>query len=347
MALTIKIKRATRAQLNSAASANQLVQGEPYLITDEDRIAVGFSASTYQTYAKDSEVGGGGGIGEVYYEKFTTVEDQDTFELDNEPSIAFVWVEGLLQDLDAYSIDGKNIVFVVPPDEGDSVKVYYATGDGGGGTYSLPLASTVRGGIKAVTKGEGDTVEVKIDTDSEKLYVATYPTVPTPDVVFAGAPNSSHDVNSTNDVLLIEKSLTGLAVGDQVCIEIKFAINNNSGANRQYTCTSELGGFSNVFLDATNVATSATNTSVGIHRCVFAISATDYTTYWGEFLRGAPAAAGTVGAGASYRYMDNNTSSNLTGSKAIKMYVKSNATAGTSQTFILKSWTITVIKAKT
>ena len=55
MAVTLKIKRATRAQLNTAASGSNLVQGEPYLITDENRIAVGLSATTYETYAKENE----------------------------------------------------------------------------------------------------------------------------------------------------------------------------------------------------------------------------------------------------------------------------------------------------
>ena len=39
-------------------------------------------------------------------------------------------------------------------------------------------ASTL-GGIKAATKGAGDTVEVKIDTTSNKLYVPAYPTTAT------------------------------------------------------------------------------------------------------------------------------------------------------------------------
>lgn len=49
------VKRGTRAQLNTAASANQLNAGEPYLITDENRIAMGLSASTYEVFAKTSE----------------------------------------------------------------------------------------------------------------------------------------------------------------------------------------------------------------------------------------------------------------------------------------------------
>ena len=38
--------------------------------------------------------------------------------------------------------------------------------------------ATVLGGVKAAAKGEGDTVEVKINTSTSKLYVPTYPVVP-------------------------------------------------------------------------------------------------------------------------------------------------------------------------
>lgn len=56
--MKIRVKRGTRAQLNTAASAGQLLAGEPYLITDEGRIALGLSASTYEVYAKTSEISG-------------------------------------------------------------------------------------------------------------------------------------------------------------------------------------------------------------------------------------------------------------------------------------------------
>jgi hypothetical protein len=55
MADPIRVKRGSRAQLNTAATANQLMAGEPYLITDEGRFAVGRSASTYETFGKQSE----------------------------------------------------------------------------------------------------------------------------------------------------------------------------------------------------------------------------------------------------------------------------------------------------
>lgn len=54
-------KRGTRAQLDANATADALKLGQVYLITDEDRIAMGTGASTYVAYAKQSEAGGGGG----------------------------------------------------------------------------------------------------------------------------------------------------------------------------------------------------------------------------------------------------------------------------------------------
>jgi hypothetical protein len=57
MAVGYKIPRGTRAALDAKASGATLVVGQPYLITDENRIAVALTTSTYQTYAKQSELG--------------------------------------------------------------------------------------------------------------------------------------------------------------------------------------------------------------------------------------------------------------------------------------------------
>ena len=53
---SLKIKRGSYAQLVAAAAADQLKEGEPYLITDQGRIAVGTSTSTFEVFAKLSEV---------------------------------------------------------------------------------------------------------------------------------------------------------------------------------------------------------------------------------------------------------------------------------------------------
>ncbi|MDD4292001.1 MAG: hypothetical protein PHX51_07200 [Clostridia bacterium] len=47
MSQEIKIKRGTRAQLESAKSSSALKVGEAYLITDENRIAVGTAVNAY------------------------------------------------------------------------------------------------------------------------------------------------------------------------------------------------------------------------------------------------------------------------------------------------------------
>lgn len=52
--------------------------------------------------------------------------------------------------------------------------------------------ATVLGGIKAATKGVGDTVEVKIDGTTSKLYVPTYPVAATTEA--AGIVKQSENV---------------------------------------------------------------------------------------------------------------------------------------------------------
>lgn len=56
MSNLLKIKRGTRAQLDAAVTGNSLNQGEPYLITDEGRIAIGTGSNTYSAFAKTSEI---------------------------------------------------------------------------------------------------------------------------------------------------------------------------------------------------------------------------------------------------------------------------------------------------
>lgn len=56
MATQIKFKRGARANLNTLATSGDLITGEPIYITDEDRIAICTSDSTYETFVKESEV---------------------------------------------------------------------------------------------------------------------------------------------------------------------------------------------------------------------------------------------------------------------------------------------------
>jgi len=58
---TIRHARGTRAALNALASNSLLVPWQLYVISDESRVAIATSTSTYQTFAKEGEGGGGGG----------------------------------------------------------------------------------------------------------------------------------------------------------------------------------------------------------------------------------------------------------------------------------------------
>lgn len=58
----VYVRRGTRAQLDAAATAGQLAAGEVYLITNEQRLAVGLSAGSYQAAAKSGEPGQNSGM---------------------------------------------------------------------------------------------------------------------------------------------------------------------------------------------------------------------------------------------------------------------------------------------
>lgn len=57
---SIQHPRGTRAALVALAGSAGLLPGQIYLLTDEARIAIALTASTFETYAKQSEAGGGG-----------------------------------------------------------------------------------------------------------------------------------------------------------------------------------------------------------------------------------------------------------------------------------------------
>jgi hypothetical protein len=57
VAQTIKIKRGTRAQLEAAKTAGTLAAGEPYLITDQNRPAIGTATDAYAAGLIESDIG--------------------------------------------------------------------------------------------------------------------------------------------------------------------------------------------------------------------------------------------------------------------------------------------------
>lgn len=95
---SLQIKRGTRAQLDAAATAGGLKVGEPYLITDESRFAVGLTTSTYEVFAKSSEAGGGGGG--------ATVAVSDTAPAS--PTAGALWVNTTDLSLNIWFDDGTS-----------------------------------------------------------------------------------------------------------------------------------------------------------------------------------------------------------------------------------------------
>ena len=59
---SLRHPRGTRAALVSLASANGLIPGQIYFLTDENRIAIAASVSAFETFAKQSEAGGASNI---------------------------------------------------------------------------------------------------------------------------------------------------------------------------------------------------------------------------------------------------------------------------------------------
>lgn len=78
---TIQIKRGTRAQIEAAKAAGLLKDGEPYLITDEDRLAIGASPSGYSSFVKTTDVSAvtQGGTGGTQFTGYIKGVGQDAF----------------------------------------------------------------------------------------------------------------------------------------------------------------------------------------------------------------------------------------------------------------------------
>ncbi len=53
--MSIRVKRGTKANLDAVATQGGFLQGEPLLVTDQNRLAVATSTSTYEPMAKQSE----------------------------------------------------------------------------------------------------------------------------------------------------------------------------------------------------------------------------------------------------------------------------------------------------
>lgn len=138
---TLKIKRGTRAQITTAAGASQLAAGEPYLITDEARIAIGTSATSFMDFAKLSEAGGGsGGTGAFATYNYTGNGSTTTFAATTDITVDNILVteNGVLQEPTTdYTVSGTNVVFTTAPANGVEIQIRVLAGGGGGGSSTV------------------------------------------------------------------------------------------------------------------------------------------------------------------------------------------------------------------
>lgn len=165
-------------------------------------------------------------------------------------------------------------------------------------------------------------------------------------LLFCDAPNADFDLTNGGAggaVTIISKSITGIAVGDQIQLEIWYTILNNSGSARTYTDTGSLGSVS---IGGAHAGLNASATSRGprFARFSFSISASNlaYAMKWS-------AAGGSVadGLNAGYAHVGgwSASSSDLTGTQTLTFTIASNNTTAT-QTLTLHNYTIRKIPTK-
>ena len=119
----VLVKRGTRSQINAAGAANGLNQGEIYLVTDEDRLAVGKDSSTAITLANLSDAGSQGEPG-------TTPLTWDYFAANwtAAPSQAGIVAAG---NVYAYTLGGVTRYRLVPSVYSAAQDAFYSSFSGG------------------------------------------------------------------------------------------------------------------------------------------------------------------------------------------------------------------------
>lgn len=205
---------------------------------------------------------------------------------------------------------------------------------------TLDAASIAAGTMATARLGSG--------TANATSYLRGDQTWASLDVIARGAPNSNFDLTNAGvggNVDFFSKSITGIAVGDLILVDLWYTILNNSGAARTYTPTIALGGFT--IINAGTIATVANSATgrAGEHvQIMLAVSATNLT--YGQVSQvsstvGTALTAGTVatlGTNASFQGY-NTTASDMTGTNTFSYGYSSSSTTAT-QTLTLHGFTI-------
>jgi len=161
------------------------------------------------------------------------------------------------------------------------------------------------------------------------------------DVVKAGAPNTVVPVNLVGIQTFVSQSITSIAVGDQLEIEVVGTYLNNSGGTVTPVYQFALGAFTIDLTDGTTVATNASNRAVIVFRGMFAIHSAASVSFVGEHDRAVPAAANAASsiAATTFRRTWRTSASDLTGTQTISVGGRSSTTTAT-QTFYVHSYRV-------
>lgn len=79
MANVFRAKRGTRAQIEAAAAASALLAGEPYLITDEQRLAVGLDPNTAAALVASADVAAIRYLTQAEYDALSPPDDKTLY----------------------------------------------------------------------------------------------------------------------------------------------------------------------------------------------------------------------------------------------------------------------------
>lgn len=165
----------------------------------------------------------------------------------------------------------------------------------------------------------------------------------------AAAPNQNFDLTNGGGggaVTIISQSVSGIAVGDFIEMEVWYSILNNSGATKTYAHSAALGSLGILATEGTTVAASATSRSLRRWHVRFSVSATNLS--YGQLSQVATAIVATdthaaLAVNLGSQAWDTATD-DLTGTQTLAWTVTSSA-ANTTQTLTLHSYTIRKVSA--
>jgi hypothetical protein len=229
---TLQVIRATRAALDAQAANNNLIVGEPYLITDEGRFAIGLSASSYQAMATQAEAGGTQAEPDEYYIRWNINDTATTFKPSGTPG-AFLYTDTFQAYGNLSLIDVANGHLVL--NKGaflgsvDVIALHFATSNDSTLTQAPGM---VRYAFKGVLPATASGIPLLIDMTDNNVGQMTLGVAASMDALTVDVARNSYDQTITSDTI-------DLGLGANHLYEVKWT-NDTAGAGG--TVTFEMDG---------------------------------------------------------------------------------------------------------